>query len=227
MNYPMVFFICQVLTVATELMPVAEGVYVPFAKEMPEQKVESFQMQKHAVTNEDFLRFVQSAPKYRRSKVPNLMADQNYLRDWTDDLTPPDAKEHHPVTNVSWYVANAYCRHLGMELPTTAQWELAASAKDYEKQILDWYSAPGASDSLVMSTFANVFGIWDLHGLIWEWVLDFDSEAPVQAEAFCGASAGGTADVSNYTAFIRYGLRSSLKANYTVRNMGFRCAQNE
>lgn len=227
MNYPMVFLTTTTVFMATELMPVNEGVYIPFVQEMPSQTVESFLLEKHAVTNEDFLKFVKQSPKYMRSKVPALMADQNYLRDWTDDLTPPAGKEHHPVTNVSWYVANAYCRHLGMELPTTAQWELAASAKDYEKEILAWYSAPGVNEAPVKSTFSTAAGIWDLHGLIWEWVQDFDSEAPVQAEAFCGASAGGAVDASNYTSFIRYGLRSSLKANYTVRNLGFRCAQNQ
>jgi len=33
-------------------------------------------------------------------------------------------------------------------------------------------------------------------------------------------------DVSNYTAFMRYGFRSSLKADYCVHNLGFRCAKD-
>ena len=43
---------------------------------------------------------------------------------------------------------------------------------------------------------------------------------------FCGAGAQGARDVENYPAFMRYGFRSSLKADYCIHNLGFRCAKD-
>ena len=31
----------------------------------------------------------------------------------------------------------------------------------------------------------------------------------------------------NYAAFMRYAFRGSLKANYSTRNLGFRCAKDK
>ena len=40
------------------------------------------------------------------------------------------------------------------------------------------------------------------------------------------AAASGSADPSDYAAFMRYGFRSSLQAKFTLNNLGFRCAQD-
>jgi len=209
---------------AGELVKVGGGTYVPFTDGFPKREIAPFEMQKYPVTNQQFLQFVQSNPKYQRSRISRILADSNYLKFWIDDLSFPKEYEDRPVTSVSWHVARQYCRHQGMELPTTAQWELAANAREFQSEILKWYSTPGVTSGSVGSTFATSEGVWDIHALIWEWVLDFDAEAPVaESEAFCGAAASGAVDTTNYTAFLRYGLRNSLKADYTVRNMGFRC----
>ena len=41
---------------------------------------------------------------------------------------------------------------------------------------------------------------------------------------FCAGGSVGATDVSNYAAYMRYAFRASLKANYAVANLGFRCA---
>ena len=80
---------------------------------------------------------------------------------------------------------------------------------------------------------ANDAGVWDLHGLVWEWVEDFNSslvtgesraDAALERSLFCGSGALGASAFLDYAAFMRQALRSSLRASYTMRNLGFRCA---
>jgi hypothetical protein len=81
---------------------------------------------------------------------------------------------------------------------------------------------------------ANAFGARDLLSLVWEWVDDFNTsmvtgesraDSGLERTLFCGAGAAGARDPSDFPAFIRAGFRSSVRANYTVPNLGFRCAQ--
>ena len=41
----------------------------------------------------------------------------------------------------------------------------------------------------------------------------------------CGATTLSGSDLRNYATYMRYGMRSSLKGNYTGHNLGFRCAK--
>ena len=81
----------------------------------------------------------------------------------------------------------------------------------------------------------NFFGVRDLFGLIWEWVDDFNTamvtgesraDTGLERNLFCGAGTVGARNPSDYAAFMRAGYRSSLRANYAVPNLGFRCAQS-
>ena len=47
---------------------------------------------------------------------------------------------------------------------------------------------------------------------------------PRLLDLFCGAGAVGARNTADYPAFMRAGYRSSLRASYTVPNLGFRCA---
>ena len=46
-------------------------------------------------------------------------------------------------------------------------------------------------------------------------------------ELFCGSGSVNATDLMNYAAFMRYAFRGSLKANYTTKNLGFRCAKDK
>ena len=115
---------------------------------------------------------------------------------------------------------------------------LANGAKDaaFQRDILRWYatSTPEALPA-VGGGQKNVWGVRDLHGLVWEWVADFNSatvsgnsrgDSGLDRQRFCGAGAAGTRDVGDYPAYMRYAFRSSLKADYCVHNLGFRCAKD-
>jgi formylglycine-generating enzyme len=209
--------------------------------------VESFHLDRLPVTNAEFLDFVRHNPKWRRSEVPRLFADRDYLKHWSGDLElGTDAKTNSPATYVSWFAAKAYAQWKGKRLPTTAEWEYAAAAgpdrpdgdKDpaFVRELRQWYATPApARLPAVGQKPANYFGVSDLHGLIWEWVGDFNSamvtgdargDTGLDRQLFCGSGAEGSKDRDNFPAYMRYGFRSSLKANYTVHNLGFRCASS-
>ena len=55
---------------------------------------------------------------------------------------------------------------------------------------------------------------------------DARDDLGLDRQLFCGSGAEGTKDRRNFPAFMRYGFRSSLKASYTVHNLGFRCVKD-
>lgn len=207
--------------------------------------VGAFLLDQHAVTNDDFLAFVRAHPEWRRSRVSRLFADASYLHHWRGDLDPgPQAPGRSPVVYVSWFAARAYAAAQGGRLPTVAEWERVAAADETRRdatrdarfltRVREFYARPApAVLPAVGSTYRDVWGIDDMHGLIWEWTLDFNSalvsgesraDGSLDRSLFCGAGASGAADFADYAAFMRFAYRASLEARYTTAQLGFRVA---
>lgn len=210
-------------------------------------KVATFALDRYPVTTADYLAFVQQNPKWQRSNVKRLFADENYLRHWEADLLPgKEAPLNQPVINISWFAAKAFADWKGKRLPTLVEWEYAAAFgftdtdgtkdKEFQSAIRQWYSSPTpARLPDIGQNRASCIGLYDMHGLIWEWVSDFNSamvtgdarnDSGLERQLFCGSGAIGSLADTDYPTFLRYGFRSSLKASYCLHNLGFRCAQS-
>ncbi len=227
------------LSARAEQVHIPGGIYTNLFVNEGTVAVKEFLLDRYPVTNAEYLEFVRAQPAWQRGRVKRLFADESYLRHWTADLEPgPGAPANSPVVNVSWFAARAFAKWKGLRLPSLAEWELAARPDDANTVplILAWYGRPVRGPlPAVGSTFANAQGVWDLHGLVWEWVNDFNTalvtgesraDTSLERNLFCGSGALGASSFQDYAAFMRYAFRSSLKANYTVPNLGFRCARD-
>lgn len=220
---------------------------LPQAKGVTTVRLEAFQLDTKPVTNAQFLDFVRTHPGWRRDRIARLFADQQYLLHWAGPLELGDkVRPSQPVTRVSWFAAKAYCesRQPAGRLPTWSEWEYAAAANEtsadarrdpaWRQRILEWYSQSSSRPLAdVAHSPANYYGVFDLHGLVWEWTLDYNAllvsndnreQGGADRLRFCGEGALSMADRENYAVLMRIAFLSSLQASYTTGNLGFRCA---
>ena len=210
-------------------------------------RIAPFALMRTPVTNGEFLNFVKHNPQWRRDRVATVLAEPRYLSHWTGPATLGNQTlPRQPVVQVSWFAAQAYCQAQGARLPTWLEWEYVAAADEtrrdarkdpaWRERILSWYSKP-SNQALPRAGLQspNVYGVQDLHGLVWEWTDDFSSllvsadnrnQGDADKAKFCGAGALSMDDRDNYAVLMRVAMLSSLEARDTTANLGFRCAKD-
>jgi sulfatase modifying factor 1 len=246
----------SLITVVVSLARADDFVFVPggnFESVVPEAEgdnnvsVPEFWLQESPVTNAEFLRFVLYNPEWQREATVALFADDQYLANWSGNVSlDSNMTKQQPVVQVSWFAANAYCESFDARLPTWYEWEYVAAADEqvadarekpgWRQEILSWYSERGGGRLKdVKDRPANFYGVFDTHGLVWEWVDDYSAllvtgdnreQGGADALQFCGAGAITMEEKENYAVLMRVAMLSSLEARYTTRNLGFRCARD-
>lgn len=163
---------------------------------------------------------------------------------------------NNPVEQVSWHDAQAFCRKLkeitgkDFRLPTEAEWEYACRAGtqtsycfgDGENQLGDyaWYSEnSGFKTHPVGQKKPNAWGLYDMHGNVWEWCADpwHDSYANKpqnikdngsiiwsDSNNFGRVLRGGSC--STFSRNCRSAVRLGFVADSRVNYLGFRLAIN-
>ncbi len=162
-----------------ELMLVPEGSFWMGEKPYRQVYLDSFWIGKNDVTVAQFRAYCE---------------ESGYKYDWNKYKPDWGWKDNHPMVNVSWDEARAYCRWAGGDLPTEAQWEKAARGEDgreypwgntYDISKLWSFNSKGAKLSTApVGSFpsgASPYGCLDMAGNVWQWCLDwygdYDSNA--------------------------------------------------
>jgi formylglycine-generating enzyme required for sulfatase activity len=136
----------------------------------------------------------------------------------------------HPIVNVSYEDALAYCRWAEVSLPTVAEWEKAARGTDGRAypwgNVWDPARCCNSARGNVKSTApvgsflngASPYGVLDMAGNVWEWCRDwFDKDKEIQR-----VIRGGAWD-DDYEVHYRCATRARFNPNDRGHNLGFRC----
>jgi formylglycine-generating enzyme required for sulfatase activity len=203
--------------------------------EQPQHTIElpEYFIGKYPVTNQQYQAFV------REGGEPP--------QDWDGDQFP-QGKDAHPVVNVSWQDAIAYCKWLSEKtgknyrLPSEAEWEKAARGTD--GRIWSWgndfgeknanTAEAGIGDTTPVGQFSpqgdSPYGCADMIGNVWEWCHSLYKPYPYKADdGREDETASGTRVVRGGSFYYdrrhaRCAYRSRYDISYFYRDVGFRVA---
>ena len=165
-------------------------------------QVEDFWIDRHAVTNEQYLAFVRATGYVTVAERPLDPADfpGAPAACWHRPEGPGSGvhdRAAHPVVQVAYEDAEAYCEWAGARLPTEAQWEAAARGgidqaayvwgnepeqpsqrlANYWHGDFPWKAQAGYGTTMPVGSFPpNGFGLHDMAGNVWEWTTDWYAE---------------------------------------------------
>ena len=219
--------------VAKDMVAIAAGKFrmgavedeFEWEKPLHEVKLSGFSIGRYAVTNALYEKF---DPGHRKLR---------------DQYSSEDGQ---PVIYVNWYEALMFCRWLGCRLPTEAQWEYACRAGTatpfYTGETLSAeqanyngnypYKKSPKGKYLQKTTTAgsyppNPWGLYDMHGNVYEWCMDWFDEAYYQTCQQQGVAENPTGPENGSCRVLRGGDWYSLgkdcrSAHRTYADPGYR-----
>lgn len=183
-----------------------------------------------------------------RTTQPLIELDDDEARIVLDDgmFVPAAGHDDHPVTEVTWAGARAFCLWRGGNLPTEVQWEAAARGAD--DRLYPWGDEDPASDLAHMSgragetqpvgslpAGASPFGMLDAAGSLSEWTLSLkrpypyrpdDGREALDVRGQERATRGGDYTYNRRAPNLTVSFRDTYSNDpeHGHRHIGFRCA---
>ncbi|BBD63610.1 hypothetical protein NIES2109_64850 (plasmid) [Nostoc sp. HK-01] len=227
--------------------PEAEGKGSRYSKERPQHlvTVKPFFISKYAITQTQWKQIASLPEVSQKLKLrPSRQGGNN-----------------HPVTQVSWFDTVEFCDRLSQKtghkyrLPSEAEWEYACRAgtttpfhfgetinfnvANYDSRY-PYRSEPKGiyrekTTEVGFFQFANSFGLFDMHGLVWEWCLDNwhqnYEKASTNGDTWLDSNDNNTRVMrggswSSEAFLCRSSFRQFNYASETLNNVGFRIVRS-
>jgi formylglycine-generating enzyme required for sulfatase activity len=169
------------------------------------------------------------------------------IREQNGQFKAMDGYQNHPMVQVTWFAAKAYCEYYGWELPTEMEWEKAARGEDERPYPWGWEIAKNnanfySSHDIFEKTFGKLgdttpvgfyngatydgyatldssspYGLYDMAGNVWQWTGD------VYEDQHYRYMRGGSKMDYGYN--LRVWTRNSAAPYYYSPSVGFRCVR--
>jgi len=211
--------------------------------------LDAYYIDQYEVTNAQFAAFLNELGNQDEGGTPwvDVSSTYGYLQQVDGAWQPDEGYADHPVVEVTWFGAKAFCAWRGARLPTEAEWEKAARGTD--ERTFPWgeeiscdyanYRACAINGSLPAGSHpdgVSPYGVHDMAGNVAEWTADWyaydyykDSPAanprgPEESTGDHVASRGGSW-YSSATYLRTFHRNHEFTSTSTLRNVGLRCAR--
>lgn len=217
----------------------------PDAQPVHQVQLHAFAISRYEVTNAQYAHFLNGTHGSTDRCAGHVCLDtklenpQSHILSRQGRYVVETGYEDHPVTNVSWYGAKAYCEHVGMRLPTEAEWEKAARGTDGRRypwgDVADptrLNAAHRRGETAPVGSYpegVSPYGVHEMAGNVWEWTADWYTAYPGSsyANAFFGKKykvvRGGSWNHPDSDA--RAAHRDLAHPARRIHVVGFRCAR--
>ena len=180
-------------------------------KQVPVTITRAFELGKTVVTQKQWIEVMGTTPW----KAADEDADEDERDEYNDEPPPTPEGDNYPAVSVSWDDATEFCKKLTAleqnsgklsanqtyRLPTEAEWEYACragtttaySCGNAESSLGEyaWYDDNSDSELHEVATKKpNPWGLFDMHGNVWEWCEDWYEESLSGGNDPKGPSAG-------------------------------------
>ncbi|MES2797808.1 MAG: SUMF1/EgtB/PvdO family nonheme iron enzyme [Bacteroidota bacterium] len=218
--------------------------------------LEAYWIDKRLVTVADFRKFIQvtnyktEAEKFGDAGFFDVKTGQWSLKkgatwEFPQGLDFPKGADNHPVTQVSWNDAQAYCKWAKKRLPTKAEYELAAKNGEDSEQTYSWGEADfengkykanfwqgsfplvnTVKDGFLYTSPVGYFGktdigLTDMGGNVWQWIQDWSTDKPTEKIQVGGSFLCDKSVCHGY----KIGNSASSTPETSLMHVGFRCAK--